>query len=80
MKDRILKFVEEQVNPTVGEIIAQYFDVIPDIIVLGKGFGAGLPIAATIISDKLKGFEPDAEELHTFANSSVAQVAASKQF
>lgn len=75
-----LIFDEIQTYARIGEFFAgQYFDVVPDIILLGKGFGAGLPIAATIISDKLDGFEPDAEELHTFANSSVAQVAAAKQ-
>ena len=54
----------------------QYFGVVPDIVVLGKGFGAGFPIGAIMISDRLKGFEPDGEELHTFANSSIAQIAA----
>jgi len=74
-----LIFDEIQTYARIGEFFAsQYFDIVPDIIFLGKGFGAGLPIAAVIISDKLKGFEPDAEELHTFANSSVAQVAAAK--
>ena len=75
-----LIYDEIQTYARIGEFFAgQYFGVNPDIIFLGKGFGAGLPIAATIISDKLEGFQPDAEELHTFANSSVAQVAAAKQ-
>ncbi|MGO8702398.1 MAG: aspartate aminotransferase family protein [Candidatus Brocadiia bacterium] len=75
-----LIFDEIQTYARIGRFFAaEYFDVTPDIIVLGKGFGAGLPIAAIIISDRLKGFEPDAEELHTFANSSVGQVAAAKQ-
>ena len=71
---------EIQTYARIGKFFAgQYFGVIPDIVVLGKGFGAGLPIAAIIVSDKLQGFEPDAEELHTFANTSVGQVAAAKQ-
>jgi 4-aminobutyrate aminotransferase-like enzyme len=75
-----LIFDEIQTYARIGRFFAaEYFDVVPDMIVLGKGFGAGLPIAAVIVSDRLKGFEPDAEELHTFANSSVAQVAAAKQ-
>ncbi len=75
-----LIFDEIQTYARTGRFFAaEYFGVTPDIIVLGKGFGAGLPIAAIIISNKLLGFEPDAEELHTFANSSVAQVAAAKQ-
>ncbi len=75
-----LIYDEIQTFARIGEFFAgQYFGVIPDIIVMGKGFGAGLPLAAIIISDKLKGFEPDTEELHTFANNSAAQVAAAKQ-
>ncbi|MBZ5514509.1 MAG: aspartate aminotransferase family protein [Acidobacteriia bacterium] len=75
-----LIFDEIQTYGRTGRFFAaEYFGVTPDIIVLGKGFGAGLPIAATIISNKLEGFQPDSEELHTFANSSVAQVAAAKQ-
>ncbi|MCL2517713.1 MAG: aminotransferase class III-fold pyridoxal phosphate-dependent enzyme, partial [Oscillospiraceae bacterium] len=58
---------------------ADYFGVTPDIIVIGKALGAGLPIAAIIIHDRLKGFEMKGEELHTFANNSASQVAALKQ-
>ena len=57
----------------------EYYGVEPDIICLGKGLGAGYPIAATLISDDLEGFSPDSEELHTFANNTVSQVAALKQ-
>ena len=56
-----------------------HYDVTPDIIVLGKGMGAGLPIAAIIIQDGLEGFSIKAEDLHTFANNSLSQVAAIKQ-
>lgn len=64
----------------IGEwFAADYFDVVPDIIVLGKGIGAGLPIAAIIIDDKLEGFSMKAEDLHTFANNSLSQVAAARQ-
>lgn len=74
-----LIYDEIQTYARIGKFFAaEYFDVIPDIIVLGKGLGAGFPIAAIIISDKLEGFQGDAEELHTFANSSVAQVAGAK--
>lgn len=75
-----LIFDEIQTFARTGRFFAaEYFGVTPDIIALGKGLGAGLPIAAIIISDKLHGFDADSEELHTFANSSVAQVAAAKQ-
>jgi 4-aminobutyrate aminotransferase-like enzyme len=76
----LLIYDEIQTYCRIGQFFAAtYYDVEPDIIVLGKGLGAGLPIAAIIIHDRLKGFSMRAEELHTFANSSVAQVAASKQ-
>lgn len=78
--ETILIFDEIQTYCRIGEFFAAYYyDVEPDIIVLGKALGAGFPIAAIIIHDKLKGFEMNAEELHTFANNSVSQIAALKQ-
>ena len=75
-----LIFDEIQTFCRIGEwFAAQYFDVTPDIIVLGKGLGAGLPLACILISDKLEGLSMKAEDLHTFANNSVAQVTAAKQ-
>jgi 4-aminobutyrate aminotransferase-like enzyme len=76
----LLIFDEIQTYCRIGEFYAaHHYDVEPDIIVLGKALGAGFPIAAIIIHDRLKGFEMNAEELHTFANNSVSQVAALKQ-
>lgn len=76
----LLIFDEIQTYCRIGEFFAAtYYDVEPDIIVLGKALGAGFPLAAIIIHDRLKGFEMNGEELHTFANNSVAQVAALKQ-
>lgn len=75
-----LIFDEIQTYCRIGEwFAATYYDVKPDIIVLGKGLGAGLPIAAIIVDEKLEGFSPKSEELHTFANNSLSQVAAAKQ-
>jgi 4-aminobutyrate aminotransferase-like enzyme len=75
-----LIFDEIQTFCRIGEwFAADYFGVKPDIIVLGKGLGAGLPIAAIIIRDALEGFGMKAEDLHTFANNSLSQVAAIKQ-
>ena len=76
----LLIYDEIQTYCRVGKFFAaEFFDVEPDIIVLGKALGAGFPIAAIIIHDRLKGFEMNAEELHTFANNSMSQVAALKQ-
>ncbi|MGQ9616155.1 MAG: aspartate aminotransferase family protein [Spirochaetota bacterium] len=75
----VLIYDEIQTYGRIGTFFAsEYFNVNPDIIVLGKGLGAGFPIGAIIIDDGLEGFQPDSEELHTFANSSIAQVAALK--
>lgn len=75
-----LIFDEIQTFARIGTMFAaNYFGVVPDILVLGKGLGAGIPIAAIIISDKLEGLQPDAEDLHTFGSTTIAQVAASKQ-
>ncbi|NLF01271.1 MAG: aminotransferase class III-fold pyridoxal phosphate-dependent enzyme, partial [Anaerolineales bacterium] len=76
----LLVFDEIQTYCRCGDwFAAGHFGVTPDVIVLGKGLGAGLPIAAIIIRDGLEGFSLKAEELHTFANNSASQVAAAKQ-
>jgi 4-aminobutyrate aminotransferase-like enzyme len=74
-----LIFDEIQTFCRIGEwFAADYYGVTPDVIVLGKGLGGGLPIAAIIVRDTLEGFGPNVEELHTFANNSLSQVAAIK--
>jgi 4-aminobutyrate aminotransferase-like enzyme len=74
-----LIFDEIQTYMRIGKMTAaEYYDVTPDMIALGKAVGGGLPLGVTIIRDGLKGFEPDAEELHTFANANLSQVAAAK--
>ncbi len=75
----VLIYDEIQTYGRIGAFFAaQYYGVAPDIIALGKGLGAGFPIGAIVIRDTLEGFSPEAEELHTFANSTVAQVAGLK--
>jgi 4-aminobutyrate aminotransferase-like enzyme len=75
----VLIYDEIQTYARIGSFFAsEYYGVAPDIIVLGKGLGAGFPIGAIIIRDGLEGFSPETEELHTFANSTVAQVAGMK--
>ena len=77
--ETLLIFDEIQTFARIGEMFAaDYFSVTPDIICLGKALGAGLPLAAIIISDRLEGFAPDSEELHTFANPSLSMVTAAK--
>jgi 4-aminobutyrate aminotransferase-like enzyme len=74
-----LIFDEIQTFCRIGEWFgADYFGVTPDVIVLGKALGGGLPIAAIVIRDALEGFSLRAEELHTFANNSLSQMSAIK--
>ena len=76
----LLIFDELQTYCRIGDwFAARKYDVEPDIICLGKALGAGFPIAAIIIRDGLEGFGPLGEEVHTFSNNSIAQVAALKQ-
>ena len=60
------EWVEELNNPTAGEQIAIDFalednlnafeqhGVVPDILTLSKTLGAGLPVAATVTSDRIE--------------------------
>ncbi len=74
-----LIFDEIQTYMRIGEVYAAgYYGVKPDIICLGKGLGAGMPIAAVLFGDHREGFGPEAEELHTFANNQVSQAAGYK--
>lgn len=76
----LLIFDELQTYCRVGDYFAAAkYEVEPDIICLGKSLGSGFPIAAIIIHDRLEGFGPLGEDVHTFSNNSVAQVAALKQ-
>ena len=76
----LLIFDELQTYCRIGDYFAaRKYDVEPDIICMGKALGAGFPIAAIIIHDRLEGFGPLGEDVHTFANNSIAQVAALKQ-
>lgn len=74
-----LIFDEIQTYIRIGAFFgAEYYDVIPDMIALGKAVGGGLPLGVTLIRDGLAGFEPDAEELHTFASNTLSIVGAIK--
>jgi 4-aminobutyrate aminotransferase-like enzyme len=72
-----LIFDEIQTFVRIGKwTAAEYYGVTPEFLVLGKAIGGGLPLGATIVKDGLQGYEPDSEELHTFANNSLSQVAS----
>lgn len=76
----LLIFDELQTYCRIGNYFAaRKYDVEPDIICIGKALGAGFPIAAIIIHDRLEGFSPLGDDVHTFSNNSISQVAALKQ-
>lgn len=74
-----LIFDEIQTYIRIGNFFAaEHYGVVPDMIALGKAVGGGLPLGVTLVADHLKGFEPDGEELHTFASNTLSLVAAAK--
>ena len=74
-----LIFDEIQTYIRIGSFFAaQHYDVVPDMIAMGKAVGGGLPLGVTLVSEHLKGFDPDGEELHTFASNTLSFVAAIK--
>lgn len=76
----LLIFDELQTYCRIGDYFAALkYDVEPDIICIGKSLGAGFPIAAILIHDRLEGFGPLGEDIHTFGNNGIAQAAALKQ-
>ncbi|MFA5561660.1 MAG: aspartate aminotransferase family protein [Eubacteriales bacterium] len=76
----LLIFDELQTYGRIGDwFAARKYEVEPDIICLGKSLGAGFPIAAVLVHDKVEGFGPLGEDVHTFSNNCIAQVAALKQ-
>ena len=76
----LLIFDELQTFCRIGDYFASnLYGVEPDIICLGKSLGAGFPIAAIIIHDRLEGFGPLGEDVQTFSNNGISQVAGLKQ-
>ncbi|NPT43470.1 aminotransferase class III-fold pyridoxal phosphate-dependent enzyme [Paraburkholderia sp. 1N] len=53
---------------------AEYYDVVPDIIVFGKGIGGGFPLAGVLADDRLTWFD-EGEEALTFGNFPVSLAA-----
>lgn len=75
----ILIFDEIQTLGRIGRwTAAEHFGVTPDIIVMGKGLGGGLPLACIAIRDGIKGLGHDVQELHTFASPTLSHVTAAK--
>jgi 4-aminobutyrate aminotransferase/4-aminobutyrate aminotransferase/(S)-3-amino-2-methylpropionate transaminase len=59
----------------VGEMFcAELYDTVPDILIFGKSIGGGFPLAGSLQSDHLQGFEPG-DHSFTFAHFPVSMVA-----
>ena len=53
---------------------ADYYGVVPDILVFGKGAGGGFPLAGVLASERLEGFAPGDDAL-TFGENPVSLAA-----
>ncbi len=59
----------------VGEMFcAELYDTVPDILIFGKSIGGGFPLAGSLQSEHLQGFEPG-DHSFTFAHFPVSMVA-----
>jgi 4-aminobutyrate aminotransferase-like enzyme len=59
----------------VGEMFcAELYDTIPDILIFGKAIGGGFPLAGSLQSNRLKGFEPG-DHSFTFAHFPPSMIA-----
>ncbi len=78
--DTLLIFDEMQTGfGRCGTMFAMdLYGVTPDIFTIGKALGNGFPIAGTVISSKLKGFQDGNDDNFTFCNNPMAQAAALK--
>lgn len=54
---------------------SEYYDVVPDILVFGKGIGGGFPLSGILARDDLEGFEPGDDAL-TFGEFPVSMAAS----
>lgn len=75
--DILLIFDEIQTGfgRTGSMFAADHYGVVPDIMVLGKALGGGLPLAGLLVKDTLKGFGPY-EDSYTFAANPVSCATA----
>ncbi|MBR5156107.1 MAG: aspartate aminotransferase family protein [Clostridia bacterium] len=64
-------------NGRCGTLYAhQQFDITPDIFTTAKGLGGGLPIGATVFSEKLKDILPPGSHGSTFGGNPIAAAGA----
>ncbi len=64
-------------NGRCGTLYAhQQFDIKPDIFTTAKGLGGGLPIGATVFSEKLKDILPPGSHGSTFGGNPIAAAGA----
>ena len=75
----ILLFVDEVLTcmGRTGKIFCvDHYGVVPDIITLGKGFGNGFPVTATVYSDKIKDKMEGVSSASSYGGNPMACAAA----
>jgi len=75
----ILLFVDEVLTcmGRTGKIFCvDHYDVVPDIMTLGKGFGNGFPVTATIYSDRIKDRMEGVSSASSYGGNPMACAAA----
>jgi 4-aminobutyrate aminotransferase-like enzyme len=71
--------VQTGFGPTGHMWASDLYEVVPDILVFGKGIGGGLPLAGILVRDGLKGFEAG-DDAHTFGQLPLSLAASLAAF
>ena len=71
--------VQTGFGPTGHMWASDLYEVVPDILVFGKGIGGGLPLAGILVRDGLKGFDAG-DDAHTFGQLPLSLAASLAAF
>ena len=78
-RDYNILYVADEVQSGMGRtgrmFASEHFDIIPDIITIAKGIASGLPLSATVASEKIMNWVPGSHA-STFGGNPVACQAA----
>ncbi|MDO8142231.1 MAG: acetyl ornithine aminotransferase family protein [Candidatus Brocadiales bacterium] len=78
-RDYDILYVADEVQSGMGRtgkmFASEHFDIIPDIITIAKGIASGLPLSATVASEKIMDWQPGSHA-STFGGNPVSCQAA----